>query len=639
MILKRLLYPPNLKRFLFFLFSDILIISFSLFITLQIRFEFLVPDDYWKLFIQSLHYFITIKIFFFALFKMYNLAWRYVGLKDMINIFLGVWISELIIMALILNIIPIVILFQVNYPRSVFLIDGLITQFGVSTLRISRRVFLEIFNRKKSNQSKKRTIIVGAGNAGEMILRDIIKVAYGNYYPVALLDDDKNKIGTYIHGIKVVGSIDSLPKVISKYKATTVIIAIPSLSHTILKRIYNLAKSSGINEIKVIPRIYDVKKPEINVRSLEDIKIEDLIGRQILKIDLEEIENFFQNKTILITGAGGSIGSEIVSQLSKFSPKHLILLDNDETELHRMQLLLENLGNVHNEQFCPKFSYIVCDIIDVEKLDSIFEFYKPEIVFHAAAYKHVPMMELNADEAVKVNIFGTYNLVRISTLYKVKRFIMISTDKVVKPTSVMGSSKRIAEYICRAFNNENTEFISVRFGNVLGSRGSVLPIFLEQLKKGGPLTVTHKDMKRYFMTISEAVILVLQASVIGKGGEILVLDMGEPIYITKLAEELINLHGLKPYEDIEIKFIGIRPGENLFEEILTSEEGTVATKHEKIFVSKGVENFTKQEIENMLKEFKDAISLKSNDEKNLQIRNLFKKFIKHYEGENTNLQT
>jgi FlaA1/EpsC-like NDP-sugar epimerase len=378
------------------------------------------------------------------------------------------------------------------------------------------------------------------------------------------------------------------------------------------------------------------------MKSLESISIEDLIGRQSISVDYKGIGAFIRNRSVLVTGAGGSIGSEIVVQICSFQPEQVILFDIDETELH-------NLGLKLKRQFPHlkgHIAYVTGDVRDEIRVREVFDKWQPQIVFHAAAYKHVPMMEYNPKEAVKVNIFGTFNVARAAKNHNVDRFIMISTDKAVRPTSVMGATKRMAEYICSAFHNEKsdypltpseketaqsgpTRFMSVRFGNVLGSRGSVLPLFLEQLKHGGPLTVTGKEMRRYFMTIPEAVSLVLQASILGNGGEVFVLDMGDPVKIIDIAEELIRIHGMEPYKDVDIQFIDKRPGEKLFEEILTAEEGTDTSRHEKIFIARNGTKFPLVQLIIILQEFSDLISDPSPETDNL-MKKLLGRYIKYY---------
>ena len=662
-IISKILYPTSLKRLILFVCVDILLISFSLYLAFLLRFEFNIPQKHFNLFASTLPLFILIKLILFTCFKMYRITWRYVGIKDLMNIINAVIVSGSILMALILAPLPSFIpahspfIFTdfptTGFPRSVFLIDGAISILLISWFRMSKRLFREIYkNRRALVNSGKKTIIVGAGNTGEMILRDMARNNFSTFYPVGFLDDDVNKSGNYIHGVKVLGKTSELGQIVLKYSAEAVIVAIPSLNHQTLKGIYNSAKECGVRTVKIVPRIYDFQRPDVNLKNLEDISIEDLIGRQIVNVDYAGIETFLKEKTILITGAGGSIGSEIAMQTCAFQPGHIVLLDVDETALHHMELKIHKtypqFFNCRKEQAssCPpqwintdnRVSFIVGDIRDEKRLDSVFKAFKPEIVFHAAAYKHVPMMEYNPLEAVKVNIFGTHHLVKVSVNHGVKKFIMISTDKAVRPTSIMGATKRMAEYICQAFNEDRgqnkadcakTEFISVRFGNVLGSRGSVLPLFMEQLKYGGPLTVTHKDMQRYFMTIPEAVSLVLQASIIGKDGEVLVLDMGKPIRVLKLAEELINIHGLEPYKDIDIIFTGLRPGEKMFEEILTAEEGTVASKHEKVFIAKNGTTYSMEKIKEILLEFEALLKEPVLDNHKV-IKHTLRKYIKHF---------
>lgn len=649
----KLLVPSYPKRFLFFFLSDILIIILSLYLSFLLRFDFALKDEYQRLIVNALPFFLVIKLAVFSIFGLYRITWRFVGLNDLYNIVNAIVVSESLLMVLILtsqnyHLPGIPYEMFAGFPRSVFIIDGMLSFMLLAGLRISKRVSLEIILKKKTNKQCKRTIIVGAGNTGEMIIRDMAKQGYPDFYPVAMLDDDKAKVGAYMHGVKVLAKTDRLKAVIRKYKAEAVIIAIPSLNHKTLRTLYNAAKEGGAGTIKIVPRIYDFHKPEINLKGLEEIKIEDLIGRQAVNVNYEEIEGFLKDKVILITGAGGSIGSEIAMQVCGFYPEKVILFDIDETELHNLKIKLKRDYSqflLDSEVKTPnsKLNFVVGDVRDAERIDAVFKTFRPQVVFHAAAYKHVPMMEYNPEEAVKVNIFGTYNIAEASIKHGAERFVMISTDKAVRPTSVMGATKRLAEHVCTSFNevsgqqsavsgqNKKTDFISVRFGNVLGSRGSVLPLFMEQLKQGGPLTVTHKDMQRYFMTIPEAVSLVLQAAVIGKGGEVMVLDMGEPVRIVELAEELIRIHGLEPYKDVDMKFVGLRPGEKLFEEILTAEEGTVASRHEKVFIAKNSATYEKEDIDGILKEFERALKQSTTTETK-DIRELLKKYVSHFEG-------
>ncbi len=631
--IERLLALSHLKRFFFFFLFDILIITVSLYLSFLLRFDFALTNEYRNLVFKALPFFIIVKIITFGVFRMYKITWRYVGINDLCNIVNAVIVAASILMALFLLPLPAALSFMAfplfsRFPRSIFLMDGIISLFFIAGIRISKRLFLEVMFKRRNQGKGEKTIIVGAGNTGEMILRDMARQEGAEFYPVALLDDNRNKIGAYMHGVKVFGATNELKGAIAKFAAEAVIIAIPSLDHKTLRTIYNAAKDSNVNTIKIVPRIYDFHKPDINLKNLEEIRIEDLIGRQAVEVNYNEMQEFLQDKVILVTGAGGSIGSEIVKQVCAFNPRKVILFDIDETALHNMQLKLRK----DFLYLIERIHFITGDVRDEDRVSEVLEAFSPEIVFHAAAYKHVPMMEYNPKEAVKVNIFGTYLLAKASVGCGVKKFIMISTDKAVRPTSIMGATKRMAEYICKALNCANTEFISVRFGNVLGSRGSVLPLFLDQLKSGGPLTVTHKEMQRYFMTIPEAVSLVLQASALGKSGEVLVLDMGEPVKIVELAEELIRIHGLEPYKDIDIEFVGLRPGEKLFEEILTAEEGTVASKHNKIFISKNSTRYSREDIEKILEEF-GALLRKSPMEDSMGMRDLLKRYITHYSDE------
>jgi FlaA1/EpsC-like NDP-sugar epimerase len=632
---------------------DGLCIVLSLAISFLLRFEFVIPHAFAVSMFRALFLFLIVKLAIFVVFKLYNMTWRYVGVNDIWNIFSATVISELLLVILVM--IPLSQNYEIlssitisPFPRSVFIFDAVLTFSFISVVRGSKRFYLEIVQKRKFHSQSKRTIIIGAGDTGEMVIRDILRQDFSEFYPVAFLDDNKLKIGTYVHGVRVEGSIAGIKDSVKRHQTEAVIIAIPNLDHKALKAIYTLSRESGVQTVKIVPRIYDVHKPAINLKNLEDIRIEDLIGRQLVEVDNEAIASFLAGKVVLITGAGGSIGSEMAMQATVKEPCRLILLDADETDLHNLEQKLKTAfpgpppsSRVSDGKLLPQelflpngciVSFVVADIREKSLIEQIFSAVLPDVVFHAAAYKHVPMMEYNAQEAVKVNIFGTSNLAEAAVRFGVKKFIMISTDKAVRPTSIMGATKRMAEYICTTYNGEHeTEFVSVRFGNVLGSRGSVLPTFLEQLRHGGPLTVTHPDMVRYFMTIHEAVSLVLQASVLGKGGEVMVLDMGEPVKIVNLAEDLIRIHGLEPGRDVDIVFTGIRPGEKLFEEMLTAEEGTLASKHAKVFVARDNEIYTKTELGKILAEFQALANAGIQGNHDGSIRKALKAYVKHYD--------
>ena len=636
---RTLLRSTYFKRFLFFFLADLALIVLSLFLSFVFHFDFSMNVNYMKVVAEVLPMFVLIKMISFLAFRIYKITWRYVGIFDLANIVVAMVVSAMALTILSMPIASIPFELPVTgFPKRIIFEDCIISIILISGLRIAKRFYLEVIRKRGPKRKGKRAVIIGAGNTGEMIIRNMARLNFAEYYPVCLLDDDKSKLGTYIHGVKVVDSTDRLSEVIVTNYAKAVIVAIPSLNHKALRKMYSTAKNQNVDTVKIVPRIYGFDQPDINLKNLEEIGIEDLIGRQAITVDYQGIEAFLQNESVLITGAGGSIGSEITRQVCSFSPKSLVLFDIDETELHNLGLKLDRLF----PHLSGRLTYITGDIRDKTRVEEVFGEFSPRVIFHAAAYKHVPMMEHNPKEAVKVNMFGTYALAEAAVRHGVMKFIMISTDKAVRPTSVMGATKRLAEYICMAFNEEggnligagangqSTRFVSVRFGNVLGSRGSVLPLFLDQLKDGGPLTVTHEEMKRYFMTIPEAVSLVLQASVIGSGGEVLVLDMGEPVRIVEVAEELIRLHGLKPYHDIDIKFTGLRPGEKLFEEILTSEEGTEASRHEKIYRARNSQKYTIEEIGNILAEFR-ALACEPSIGNGAAAKMLLKKYVKYYE--------
>jgi FlaA1/EpsC-like NDP-sugar epimerase len=591
------------KRMVFFITADLLIFILSIYISYAIKFGLKpevnkMPYDF---IIRAIELFLVIKFLVFYFMRLYQFTWQYVGLHDLYNLLKAATLSSGIILAIYLAGYSEV---AVWLPKSVILMDYFITFILVGSLRISKRIFMEVF-RSSRQKTGRRTLIIGADHSGEMIMRDMMKNNFIEYHPIAFLDTDEKKWNTYIHSIPVLGDPSMLEKVVKAHDITALIIAGQNITLKATKDLFTTARRIGIKEIKIIPKLYSLTNLEVSVKRLEDIHVEDLINRQEIRVETEKISQFIKNKRILITGAAGSIGSEIVRQALLFHPAQLVLLEIDETEVFHLERQLL----ISYPESATRVIYLIGDVRDADKVRSVFENYRPEIVFSTAAYKHVPLMEHNPDEAIKVNIFGTYNLCQAAHDFGVQKYINISTDKAVKPESVMGITKRYGEYVARAFNDHSpTQYISVRFGNVLGSRGSVVPVFLEQIRRGGPVTVTDPEMKRYFMTIPEAVTLVLQAALLGKGGEVMVLDMGEPIYVNKLAEELIRLHGLLPGKDIEITYTGVRPGEKLFEEILTAEEGTSNTAHERVYTAIISQNFSLDQIQETLGKFRRMLN-------------------------------
>lgn len=591
-----------LKRTIFFGFADSMIFIFSIYISYALKFGLRhgLSELPYNFILRAIPLFMIVKLFIYFRMHMYQFTWQYVGLNDLYNLLKASTISSGFVFVLYLAAYETVAPWL---PKSVILMDYFITFILAGSLRISKRIFREIFQSSRASHGKS-TLIIGAGSVGEMILRDLRKSNYSEYNPVAFLDSDPKKWNMYIHSIPILGDLSNLEKTIRNLGITALIIADQNISLKITKELYTTARRVGVKEIKIVPKLYSLTNVEVTVKKLEDIHVEDLINRHEIRVETERISQFLQGKRILVTGAAGSIGSEIVRQTLLFNPARLIIFEIDETEIFHLEKQLA----ASFPELASRIEYIVGDVRDKQKVRAVFERYRPEIIFSTAAYKHVPLMETNPDEAIKVNIFGSYNLCEAADLHGVQKYINISTDKAVKPESVMGITKRYGEYIASAFNdNSVTQYISVRFGNVLGSRGSVVPVFLDQIQKGGPVTVTHAEMKRYFMTIPEAVTLVLQAALLGQGGEVMVLDMGEPIYINKLAEELIRLHGFEPEKDIEIAYTGIRPGEKLFEEILTAEEGTTQTTHERIYSAILSRHFSMEQVKETLDSFRMAL--------------------------------
>ncbi len=527
-----------------------------------------------------LFFFVTIKFIVFAFFKQYRGWWRYVGISDLTSIMRSSLISTLIISSLWYSLLQIDSLrrgFPVlaTLPQGVVIADMVATIVLLAGMRMVVRLYYEEFRTVETGRLK-RFLIIGAGNAGEALLREIHRMTVAQYEVIGFVDDDRIKQGINIHGIPVLGTVDKLPEICRGRNIEEIAIAVPSATHKQLRRVIQACEGTKIR-FRTVPSITDIASGKFRVSQIRDVDINDLLGRETVELDLDLIEKFAKDKTILVTGAGGSIGSEMCRQLCNFMPNLLLLVEQAENPLFHVE-------NELRKSF-PRVAIkaVICDITDKIRVEQVFSQYRPQVVIHAAAHKHVPLMETNPGESIKNNVIGTRVVADAAHVYGATNFVMISTDKAVNPTSLMGSSKRIAEMYIQDLNaTSRTHFVTVRFGNVLGSNGSVVPIFKKQIATGGPVTVTHPDMKRYFMTIPEASQLVLQAASMGKGGEIFVLDMGEPVKIVDLARELITLSGFKPGEDIGITFTGLRPGEKLFEELSIKGEDMLMTRHPKI---------------------------------------------------------
>ena len=563
---------------------------------------------------------VPLKILIFWIFRLYHISYRYISLREVLSIITASALSSPMI-AVIAIVFRNVTIFTA-FPRSVIFIDFFLTFFFITSMRAFFRIYYSGSNRKRGIE----TLIVGGGSAGEQLIRDMMRLPKYSYFPVGFIDDDPQKRKTLIHGIRVVGGRKDIPKIVKNLNVKAIIIAIPSATSKEIKGIMEYVRKTNIKDVKVLPGLSNLINGKVTIRDIRDISIEDLLGREPVKIDMIPITSYISGKNIVVTGAGGSIGSELSRQIARFNPTRLIMVDMGETELF-------NIDREIKEKY-PNLSLlsVVGDIRDANKMKTLFKEYDIDAVFHAAAYKHVPMMETNPREAILNNIYGTKVLAEISAESGVKRFIFISTDKAVNPTSVMGASKRVAEHLIIGLANKQTTFISVRFGNVLGSRGSVIPIFQEQIKTGGPITITDYEMKRYFMTIPEAVHLIMQAGAMGNGSDVFVLDMGEPVSIYQVAEELIKLSGLEPDKDIPIVISGKRPGEKLFEELLTAEEGTTATLHQKIFSAK----ISRKIDMTYLNKIDLLISVAKKDEDKGQIFSLLKELVPSYQNQTLN---
>ncbi|MBB6030473.1 polysaccharide biosynthesis protein [Oceanithermus desulfurans] len=563
---------------------------------------------------------LPIKAVLEASFALHLQVWRRMGIRDLYSLAKAVFFGTVLLSA-----VAFFLHLDQPIPRSVPLIEGGLALLLLGGVRLAGRMLFERAQLAQSHlrhRSPKRVLIVGAGEAGTMLAREMLRHPESGLVPVGFLDDDPGKQRQRFVGLPVIGRIEDLPRVAPKARADEVLIAIPSAPGKVVRRVVELARGAGLRH-RIVPGIYEILSGKVAISQIRNVDVEDLLRRNPVQLDTSEISGYLEGRVVLVTGAGGSIGSEIVRQVARFRPRRILLLGRGENSLYQIERELERTW--------PELDWrtIVADVRDREKMRHVFTAYAPEVVFHAAAHKHVPMMEANPDEAVFNNVGGTKNVVGLALEHGVVRFVNISTDKAVNPTSVMGASKRVAEYLVQWAAQRakpGQAFVSVRFGNVLGSRGSVIPLFKEQIASGGPVTVTHPEMTRYFMTIPEAAQLVLQAGGLGNNGSVYVLDMGEPVKIVDLAKDLIRLSGFQPDEDISIVFTGMRPGEKLFEELLTAEEGTEATKHEKIFVAR-THGMPEEALSHLVKALFDAAVARDVE----RIQGAFRELIPTYE--------
>jgi len=532
-------------------------------------------------FVESLWRYLPINIIctliIFYILKLYHSMWRFAGIVEMQNV------TAACIMSSIIQFAGLSIL-DYPVPRSYHFLYGGVLFFLTLGNRFAYR-FVRYIKRLTNNNSEiKKIMIIGGGDSANVIIKEIRTSEHINNTTVkCIIDDDPSKQGTYIQGVKVVGTRDDIIETVNLFHINEIIIAMPSVAKKTIREIIEICNETDCS-LKILPGVYQLMSGEVSVSQLRDVEVEDLLGRDSIKVDLDSIMGYVKNKVVLVTGGGGSIGSELCRQLAAHRPKQLIIVDIYENNAYEIQQELKS--------HYPELNLVVliASVRSSNRMNYIFKTYKPQIVYHAAAHKHVPLMEDSPNEAIKNNVLGTWKTVQAADLYGSERFVLISTDKAVNPTNIMGASKRICEMIVQTYNKKSkTEFVAVRFGNVLGSNGSVIPLFKKQIEEGGPVTVTHPDIIRYFMTIPEAVSLVLQAGAYAKGGEIFVLDMGEPVRILDLAENLIRLSGYKPNEDIMIEFTGLRPGEKLYEELLMEEEGLQETENNLIHIGKPID--------------------------------------------------
>lgn len=566
-----------LLRRIFLIILDCLMINVCAFMAILIRFDLSIssiPTHYLDAILAYVPWNTIITILIFYCCRLYHSLWKYASIDEVTNVMIGC------ILAAAAQYIGIHVM-NLHVPRSYYPLSMVFLMVGVVGTRFIYR-FLRLLSNRYHGVKKSRIMIIGAGEAANVIIREITVSQYVEGTVVCIIDDNRSKVGRYIQGVKIVGNRHKIVEAARKYEITDIIIAIPTAPRKEIRSILEICKETNCT-LKILPGIYQLINEEVSVNRLRTVEIEDLLGREPVRIDAREVSDFLRGKIVMVTGGGGSIGSELCRQIASFSPAKLIIVDIYENNAYFIQ---QELKNRYPK---IKLEVLIASVRNTNRMDQIFDKYRPEFVYHAAAHKHVPLMEDSPNEAIKNNVGGTLKLAKAADKYGVKRFIFISTDKAVNPTNIMGASKRICEMIIQSFNRRSqTEFVAVRFGNVLGSNGSVIPLFKQQIMNGGPVTVTHPDIIRYFMTIPEAVSLVLQAGVYAHGGEIFVLDMGEPVKIADLAKNLIKLSGFIPDKDIRIEYTGLRPGEKLYEELLMKEEGLKETNNNRIFVGEPI---------------------------------------------------
>ena len=597
---------------------DILSVALATYLGLIARFDFdpsFVQGSVYGLTAWNyLPYSIVITILLFWVFHLYQSLWQYAGTPEIINIFLSCVfsaISQMIIVHMFL---------KWPYPRSCYVFFGGFLLACVVASRFFYRAFRTFVEKRTDMAKAVNVMVIGAGESANLLIREMKSSSYIQKNALCVIDDFNTRVGSYIHGVKVVGGRDDILENVARYDIDEIIIAMPSAPKSQIREILDICKQTKC-ELKTLPGMYQLVNGDVNVSQLRKVDVIDLLGREQIQVDLDSIMGYVMNKVILVTGGGGSIGSELCRQIAEKNPKQLIIFDIYENSAYDIQQeLIKKYPDLD-------LKVLIGSVRNTNRVNQIFEKYHPDIVYHAAAHKHVPLMEESPNEAIKNNVLGTWKVADAADKYGTGKFVMISTDKAVNPTNIMGATKRICEMIVQAYNSKSkTEFVAVRFGNVLGSNGSVIPLFKKQIAAGGPVTVTHPDIIRYFMTIPEAVSLVLQAGAYAKGGEIFVLDMGEPVKILDLAKNLIRLSGYIPGEDIKIEFTGLRPGEKLYEEMLMAEEGLKQTKNKLIHIGEPIE-FDEEEFFKELEE----LAVESKDElSNEEIKEWVKKLVPTY---------